>query len=352
MRPSLPSFSDVEDLLRSIDETHIYSNRGPLVKSLEIEFAEYLGARPEHIVIVANATLALQGLLEVSSVEDWYVPDYTFAATGLAVTKSGKKLHLLDVERETWKVDLKSVTLQKNLIGVIPVMPFGSEVSFSGYEEFPNVILDAAASIGRKPIQASEIKEGWSVVYSLHATKVLGAGEGAIVVCGNAECAENLRAWINFGFQNDRKSNIPGTNAKMSEFNAAYGLASLRRIEYEQDRWLEPQTFVSELSQNRPWATWINSIPAFQPYWIIELENKEQREYTQLALAKLRIESRSWWQVPLSQQKGIRASSIAEDLSIAETLASRHLGLPMYPDLLQQDIREIVETIDRCIQLK
>jgi dTDP-4-amino-4,6-dideoxygalactose transaminase len=156
------------------------------------------------------------------------------------------------------------------------------------------VIIDAAASLGRNPPDFSKMKSEWNVVYSLHATKVLGAGEGAIAVCGDMENAEKLRSWINFGFTSDRTSSIAGTNAKMSEFNAAYGLTSLRNLEISRKKWVDSQYMVAEIARDMSWLTWVNSSPAFQPYWIIELEDSARKEHLGVALEKVGVQSRSW----------------------------------------------------------
>jgi dTDP-4-amino-4,6-dideoxygalactose transaminase len=351
MKPRLPQFSEVENLLRRIDASHIYSNRGPLLQELEIEYANYLGARPELVVAVANATLALQGLVEGSEVDDWYVPDYTFSATGLAVLKANKRLNLLDVELQTWKLDNSLVQNNSSEIGLIPVMPFGAEVDLMKYKGFEKVIIDAAASMGRVPPDLSKMNSNWSIVFSLHATKVLGAGEGSIVICGNEKMASDLRAWINFGFlAGSRASGISGTNAKMSEFNAAYGLASIRKIESERTSWLEPQQMVSDYSQGRPWCTLVNIAPSFQPYWIANFETEKKRNYVEMALADSGIQSRCWWTQPLSKQSAFKLNSkVVGSVVNADVLASGHLGLPMYPGLNGQDVKLIVDTIDECL---
>ena len=347
MRPSLPKYADVEPLLRSIDMTRIYSNRGPLIRALESEYAEYLGTKPELVVAVANATLGLQGLLEISRTFDWYVPDYTFAATGLAVIKSNKVLHLCDVGAENWKLQISELQNNSNDIGVLPVIPFGASVDFLEYLTFKNVIIDAAASLGRTPPDFSKMHPEWSVVYSLHATKVLGAGEGAIVVCGKEETAEELRSWINFGFNSERTAEICGTNAKMSEFNAAYGLTSLRTFYMSQKDWIDSQTLVAEYGKERPWMTWVNSSPAFQPYWIIDLEDSFRKIHIEKTLNAFGIQSRSWWAKPLSKQNAFKSCNRFGNLNISNDLALRHLGLPMFPGLSENEVRYIVSAIDQ-----
>jgi dTDP-4-amino-4,6-dideoxygalactose transaminase len=350
MRPSLPNLTDVLPFLQSIDASHVYSNRGPLVQSLENEYAAHFGVDSSLVVAVGNATQALQGLVAISEPQNWYCPDYTFSATGLAVLNAKKILHLCDVDLDSWKLDSKDLTLVSDSIGLLPVMPFGAEVSFSDYQNFTHVIIDAAASLGRVPPKASDMKSGWGVVYSLHATKVLGAGEGAIAVCGSHELAEELRAWINFGFLNGRESKLLGTNAKMSEFNAAYGLASVRRFVYEEDLWMDSQEAVSIFTKDKPWATHVNRDPAFQPYWIAEFRNSEERNYISKILSELQIQTRCWWEKPLSKQPAFDCSKNIGVNKNSDLLASTHLGLPMYQGLNPEDINFVVDAIEEALE--
>jgi dTDP-4-amino-4,6-dideoxygalactose transaminase len=350
MRPTLPNYLQVEPLLRQIDISHSYSNGGPLVRELESKYAEYLGTRSEFVVAVSNATLALQGVVQISNIKNWYAPDYTFAATGLAILNAGAKLHLTDVDPYSWKLDPSVINSGATPLGLMPVIPFGAEVEFKSYEGYENVLIDAAASLGRTPPKFSDMPSTWSVVYSLHATKVLGSGEGAIVVCGNSEVARNLRAWINFGFDGTRISRLAGTNAKMSEFHAAYALTSLRNYSFEQEQWLIPQSIVSELSVDRPWSTWVNQNAAFQPYWLGSFGNEENKRAISIALANAGIESRSWWVAPLSKQPAFRSQIELSSGEISSKLASSHLGLPMFTGLNANDVRIIISVIESTIK--
>jgi len=350
MRPSLPSYNEVQPLLQSIDSSHIYSNRGPLTQALEIEYANYLGIDPSLIVAVGNATQALQGLVAISVPDNWYCPDYTFSASGLAVINAKKTLHLCDVDLDSWKIVTSNLRTISGSLGLLPVMPYGAEVCFTDYQEFTHVIIDAAASLGRVPPKVSEMKSNWGVVYSLHATKVLGAGEGSIAVCGSHEMAKELRAWINFGFLDGRESRLPGTNAKMSEFNAAYGLTSLRRIDFEKELWISSQEAVSQFANGKRWTTQVNAQPAFQPYWIAEFRNTEERNFVSQALSGLKIQTRCWWEKPLSKQPAFCNSKKIGDNHNSDLLASTHLGLPMYQGLNYEDVNFVVNSIEETLK--
>lgn len=345
MKPSLATFEEVAPYLRRIDQNNIYSNRGPLVRELEEAYSRFLSTDTELVVALANATQAIQGLISISKNMNWIVPDYTFAATGLAVLNSSRNLYLCDVNLTDWKIDANLIGDREKSFGVIPVMPFGAPVNFDPYLNFDDVIIDAAASLGAVPPNFSEMKRGWSVVYSLHATKVLGAGEGAIVVCGSRDQAEMLRIWSNFGFSSNRTSEIQGTNAKMSEMSAAYGLYSIENVFIEKADWSESQEFVALQSRDCSWTTHVNSNPQFHPYWIASFKDEKQKQMVAHKLSQAGIQGRDWWAKPLSMQKAFAQSKILSKSGNAKLLSDVHLGLPMYRGLSSNSIAEIIQVV-------
>ena len=244
-----------------------------------------------------------------------------------------------------WKVDVSLFKAKHKTFGLIPVMPFGSAVDFTPYQEFEEVIIDAAASLGSIPPSFKKMPVGWSTVYSLHATKVLGAGEGAIVVCGNPGMANKLRAWINFGFLEGRSSEMAGTNTKMPEVSAAYGLFSILNLSLERTDWLSSQKLVTERGGESEWLTFVNTTPQFQPYWIAQFENEEVKKSIAERLYSSGIQSREWWARPLSEQKAFSKAKKISPTRNSVHLAKVHLGLPMYRGLSEEIVIEICDLI-------
>lgn len=350
MKPRLATFDEIAPFLQRIDQSNIYSNRGPLVCELEAVYSKFFNTEKELVVALANATLAIQGLISISNNKDWIVPDYTFSATGLAVLNSNRNLHICDVDQSDWKIDLNLIRDEQKSFGVIPVMPFGAPVDFDAYTDFNEVVIDAAASLGSAPPIFSNMKKGWAVVYSLHATKVLGAGEGAIVVCGDRDQAEMLRVWSNFGFNSNRTSDIQGTNAKMSEISAAYGLYSIENIVLEKAQWLESQQFVASQSFDFEWTTHVNSSAQFHPYWIASFRDEEEKMHVAKKLGQVGIQCREWWSKPLSVQKTFHGSTLLAENINSKHLASIHLGLPMYRGLSSDLVAEIIQVIETVVE--
>ena len=93
-----------------------------------------------------------------------------------------------------------------------------------------SLFFDAAHALGcshrRRPIGGF----GAAEVFSFHATKVASAGEGGAITTNDAELAHRLRLMRNFGFAGYDTITELGTNGKMSELAAAFGITSLESL--------------------------------------------------------------------------------------------------------------------------
>ena len=348
LKPKLPEANLLLPYLVTIDETQIYSNWGPLVRKLESRYASLLGAKENRLVVLANATLAIQGLATILDVTSFKVPDFTFAATGHAVLNSGKSLELVDVEKLTWQMaPPKGKTGSQS--GFMPVMPFGAQVPIQLWSSVPNVIFDAAASIGAKLPDFSSLNQTSAVVYSLHATKVGGCGEGAVVLCGSDSLASKLRQWANFGFDRDRISLRIGTNCKMSEYQAAVGNAVLDSLELEISEWQYSNQVAKKFSAEFGFASVTDSYEGVSPYWIAQFKNKTIRDRVALHLNSKSIQCRNWWTTPLSNMPAFRnflpEAVNSNSLNACET----SLGLPMYRGLQAETIERIATEISHAM---
>ena len=354
MQPRLPTVGEVQSLLEEMDHVRQYTNYGPLVQRLEFEYSKFFGVDPKQIVALQNATLALTGAISVSAPTKWYVPDYTFAATPLSVVAANKELVLVDINPLDLKIDLSLLADEADveILGLVPVMPFGSPIELSSYSRFPNVVIDAAASIGTPMPDFGSLRENWYVVFSLHATKILGCGEGAIVICGSVEKARELRSWSGFGFKATRKSEIVGTNAKMPEMSAAYALTALRLYAQELEQWIAAKELASNLVVPSNIKNDIVTWPGIRPYWIIECDDASQLDVLKTRLKSQGIETRKWWPAAISEQQFFSNSTYplikdeSEESLYSVKASSRHLGLPMYRGLSEESLNMISEVMN------
>src|ERR1700675_4109710 len=100
MRPQLPTAERLLPYLEKIDATHIYSNYGPLVCTLEERLADHFRLPPKALTTVANATLGLTLALIAQAPPPGTlcaIPAWTFVATAHAATMAGLVPYFIDV---------------------------------------------------------------------------------------------------------------------------------------------------------------------------------------------------------------------------------------------------------------
>jgi dTDP-4-amino-4,6-dideoxygalactose transaminase len=233
-KPSLPPITDVTALLQEIWDSKLLSNNGPLLQRLEAALADHLGVG--HISLVANAFLGLLMALRQAGVTDGEVvtTPFSFVATGHAISWAGATPVFADIDPQTLNLDPvqaeRQITPQTRAI--MPVHTFGTPCDVAAFEEISQrhgipVIYDAAHAFAVSDKTGSVLKWGRMSVLSFHATKVFNTFEGGAVICQDRETKLALDQLCNFGITDEAHVNMIGLNAKMSEINAAIGLAQL-----------------------------------------------------------------------------------------------------------------------------
>jgi dTDP-4-amino-4,6-dideoxygalactose transaminase len=350
MLPRLPEPGRVAARLQQVQVSRLYSNFGPQVRELEERYADFLGTSADRVVSVTNATLGIEGAIAVTDAEHWAVPSFTFAATPAAVLGAGRTLSWTDISASDWWTDVDAARLLPGS-GAVAVAPFGTGFDLARWPEVwrsRELVIDAAASLGASLQPLGELPPTWAVVFSLHATKVLPAGEGGLVVFGDADRARAFRSWSNFGFDGRRESMRVGTNAKMSEISAAFALCSLEDWEQERVEWQKAHAMARRIETQLGLGTVPRTAEQLSPYWIVELESPEQTDRVENVLEQQGIGTRRWWFPTCHTMEGFRHLPVPP-LPNTDDIAPRVLGLPMFRDLPAGDFDRIAAVIDSAL---
>jgi dTDP-4-amino-4,6-dideoxygalactose transaminase len=350
MRPKLPSADRLFPYLRSIDASRVYSNYGPLTLSLEERLAAQYGLKVGAIGTVANATVGLAIALAIQQPPRGtlcVMPAWTFVASAHAAVMAGLIPHFIDVDAVTWALDPGKISdaisrAPADVGAVMPVMPFGSPIDLVAWDRFRAssglaVVIDAAAAFD------SLVPTGTPAVVSLHATKVLGTGEGGFVVSTDSAIQREVRMRANFGFDDSREARVGAFNGKLSEYNAAVGLAGL-------DEWAQVRTEWNEVAKAYEHAirgsNQIRLLTGFGARWISStclLSFEEQiAERVERALLEKDIQTRRWWGVGAHDHPATASFPHAE-LRATDAIARSTLGVPFYRDLAPADINRIAD---------
>lgn len=346
MRPLLPTAEAISPFLKKIDSSRIYSNFGPVEHELTLRLAHHFNVDSENVLLVASGTLALQAAVATGSQTGsrWIVPSWTFVATAQAVLLAGSTVEFEDVDVNLWSLNPDK---SRDVDGVMTVAPFGGQVRIEDWigesSERP-VIIDAASCFDACRDLSSVQKNNIAVMVSLHATKLVTTGEGGVIVGPRAWISE-MKRWINFGFLGDRKASRTGTNAKLSEYQAAIGLASLAQWDRAREEWSER---IKKLSDNLAERD-ISVQPAVGQGYVTStlvalFGTAAEKSEAILRLAANNIESRDWWGSGVHREPAFESSLLVSprNLVVTEDLAARTLGVPLYVDMSDRDIDRIL----------
>ena len=236
-RPHLPDRRAFEEHVGRAFDACWLTNDGPLVRELEEGLSDYLGVR--HCVAVANGTLALQLLLKAHSVSQRVVaPSFTFVATAHAAAWLGIEPVFGDIELSTHNLDPEAVgaLLDSTVEAIIGVHVWGRPCRVEALQALADeanvpLFFDAAHALGCTHKGRRVGGFGAAEVLSFHATKSFSTLEGGAVTTNDDSLADELRLLRNFGFIGYDSVARVGTNAKLNEISAAFGLASLDGFE-------------------------------------------------------------------------------------------------------------------------
>jgi dTDP-4-amino-4,6-dideoxygalactose transaminase len=352
MRPKLPAAASLAPYLGAIDAARTYSNFGPLTRSLEERFAARFNLPAANVTTVANATLGLTlalGALGAKSGSLCAMPAWTYVASAQAAVMAGLIPYFIDVDPETWALDpdevADAIAAAPAPVGaVMPVVPFGCPIDTAAWDRFQAsskipVVIDAAAGFD------ALIPGAVPAVVSLHATKVLGTGEGGFVVSTDEAVVRDIQIRTNFGFAGTREASVlPAGNAKLSEYHAAVGLAALDEWSENRNEWIMvAQAYRDALPQSNR----VRFQSGFGQSWIsstcvIGLEGPADRIGT--LLAQSGIETRRWWGVGAHAHAATRGFPCGA-IPTTEALARSTIALPFSRDLRRADIERVAECL-------
>ena len=356
LRPSLPPAAELLPYLEEIDQRRWYSNSGALVVRLEEQLSRHLGFSSHAVITTANATLGLTVALlarRVSPGSICLVPSWTFAATPHAARAAGLTPWFVDVDRRSWALNPDHVKemlkrMPRPVSALIVVSPFGAPIDVKAWEEFEDrtgvlVIVDAAAAFDTT--RPSHIPS----VVSLHATKILGAGEGGFVSSTDAQFLERVRACCNFGFQGSRNAMLPALNAKMSEYHAAVALASLASWSETRQRHVRIMEWYRHAVAHLDRAS---LQPKYGHGWVsgttsVLLPPRTRDQVSQILLQS-GIETRLWWGTGCHTQPAFMDCPRGV-LPVTEELGGRVLGLPHFPDMRKQDVDLVINSVSEAL---
>jgi dTDP-4-amino-4,6-dideoxygalactose transaminase len=272
------------------------------------------------------------------------------------VLQAGCQPLFCDVSPRTWELDLDALTAllrgRQSIGAVIHVRSFGFCRDLGPLENLTRtrgvpLIVDAAAALGGRLEDGRWCGGHGDVeVFSLHATKVFGIGEGGVIFAPPERVAE-LRCVLNFGLER-RDIVLPGMNGKLSDFHAAIGLAVLTRI----DAFIERRTHISRRYARAFHNSGLLQLPSTvgAPSWQTFPMRLVGGSTDVLALRAQEkgVELRRYY-APVLTDSTLFADAASGRVETARALARGMICLPIYSDMTDPEAEQVIDVVLHCL---
>ena len=231
-------------LNQALESTWI-SSKGEFITRFEQKFARYVTAK--YAVSTSNGTAALHLALTALGIGpgmEVLVPDLTFVASANAVTYTGAKAVLCDVDKVSWTISpgqiLKKISPKTKAI--IPVHLYGVPADLELISKIAGqhglIIIEDAAQAHGAMLKFNNIwKKAGSIgrvgCFSFYGNKIITSGEGGMAVTDDYNLWHKMTLLRDHGQHLSRPYYHPviGYNYRLTNLQAAIGLAQLERIE-------------------------------------------------------------------------------------------------------------------------
>ncbi|MBS1627463.1 MAG: DegT/DnrJ/EryC1/StrS family aminotransferase [Bacteroidetes bacterium] len=343
--------------LKECIETGWISSEGPFIKTFEEKMAAYVGRN--FGIAVSNGSAALDIALKALNLEkgsEVIMPTFTIISPAQSILNVGAIPVLIESDETTWNMDVtqieEKITSKTKAILVVHIygLPVDMEPVLSLCKKYNLFLIEDAAEMhgqtyNKKPCGSF----GDISIFSFYPNKHITTGEGGMIMCDNPQLAERCKKLRNLAFEPNGRRFVHyelGWNYRMTNMQAALGLAQLERIEehikkkrYIGKKYNEGLAGLKKIQLPHAKTAYAENI-----YWVYGLvaETEELANETVKKLNDSKIGTRPFFwcmhEQPVFQKMGLFKN---EKYPVAEKLARNGFYLPSGLGLIDDEI-EIV----------
>jgi dTDP-4-amino-4,6-dideoxygalactose transaminase len=344
------------EILAAIERT-LNSGRYIMASETEIfekEFAKYIGT--SKMISVGNATDGL--ILSIKALgikpgDEIITTPFTAIPTISAIIASGATPVFADIENDTYLVDINKVAekITSKTKAIMPVHIFGNVVDICKLQhiapEIP-IIEDAAQAHGSTISGKKAGSMGVLGVFSFYPTKNLGAyGDGGCIATNDLSLDKKLRLLKMYGMEDKDHIVINGVNSRLDEIQAAILSVKLKYLdEMNLKRVHIVERYRNELNPKRFICQKIPDGVVSNYHVLCVRFNGDRGRFMQY-MSDNGIQTNVYYEIPLHLQEATRYLNYKQgDFPIAEGLCSEVVALPLYPELPNNILDQIIDTIN------
>jgi len=357
-----PEFSQLErKLVNQCLNTGWISSVGNFVDKFAKDFSKTVNVK--YVLPVANGTAALHLALialDIKSGDEVIVPALTFIASANTVTYVGAKPIFIDIESETFNLDIKQLErkITPKTKAIITVDLYGHPVDFDTIKKIAKkhnlkIISDSAESLGSKYKGEPVAGQADISIFSFFGNKIITTGEGGVVATNSKKLYEICKLYRDQGKQSEIHAYfhpVIGYNYAMTNLQAAVGIGQLKKLsQYVKQKRAITSAYKKYLV-NVPGISFQQEADyAKSNWWMFSILVNEKlfghtRDQLIKFLGKKNIETRPFF-YPLPALPPYKKYNKMSDFPITKKIADMGMNLPTFASLKKSEIEYICQVI-------
>jgi dTDP-4-amino-4,6-dideoxygalactose transaminase len=327
---------------------------GPAVAEFEEKVAAYCDSK--YAIGVSSGTDALLVSLMALGIkpgDEVITTPFTFFATAGSVVRLGAKPVFVDVDPDSYNIEASAIEekITERTRAIVPVHLFGQVAQMKAIMEIARqhnlaVIEDAAQAIGASQDGTKCGNFGDCGCFSFYPTKNLGGfGDGGLVTTNREDLAEKIKILRDHG-QNPRYFyKMIGGNFRLDGIQGAVLSVKLKYLEEWNEKRRRHAAIYDRMFADSPVKApkiEVNNVSIYHQYTV----TVPKRDKLQKFLTENRIGSAIFYPKPLHLQECFSGLGYkAGELPVAERLCNEVLSLPIYPELVPDQIEYVAKTV-------
>ncbi len=328
---------------------------GKHVETCEADLAQFVGSK--HALAVSNGTIALMMALQAIDVQpgdEVIVPSFSFFATAEVVSTLGAKPVFIDVERDTYNIDISQIekAITKKTKAIMPVSLFGQMPDLEEINQIAEkhklvVIEDAAQSFGA----TYKGRRSCSVTHigctSFFPAKPLGAaGDGGAVFTSNTDLHKKLDSIRVHGQTKRYYHEYIGVNGRLDPIQC---VVIREKLKFYNDDIKERQRIGKIYNDS------------FKGLNLVAPQIKSDREsvFAQYTVAvphrdqfvekmgKLGVPTSVHYPMGMHEQPVYKSMYVK--LPVTEDVSRKVVSLPLYPGMPDKDIETVIKAVKETV---
>lgn len=341
-------------------ETGWISSEGPFIAQFEQKLSSEVGRK--HGIAVSNGSAALDiavKALGLGKGDEVILPAFTIISPAQSIVTAGATPVLVETDPETWNMDVHQIesriTSKTKAILVVHIYGFPVDMDpvLELCKKYNLFLIEDAAEMHGQTYKGQKCGSFGDIsTFSFYPNKHITTGEGGMVLCNNDDLAERCRKLRNLAFEPGRRfvHKEIGWNYRMTNLQAALGLAQLERLE---------QHIIRKREIGKRYLDGLKTLEGFElpkekmPYadnifWIFGLIGDSQERTEQMigSLTDKKIGTRPFFwcmhEQPVFQQMGLFQN---ERYPQAERIARNGFYIPSGLGLTNEEIDIVIEAL-------